>query len=74
MNEETVEKMLVIIDNLTVELLDHSADQWKLEDDRDSMLYRLAFNDGLLEMAIEIKERLKQFIPLKFEVNEDDKS
>ena len=74
MNEETVEKMLTMIDSLFVEQIGDSQDNWKVPEEKEQLIYTLAFNDGLLTMALRVKKELKNLLPKKFEEAEDDQS
>ena len=47
------------IDKLAFDVIASNQDNFKLDDDRDKLMYGLAFNDGVISMAIRLQTLLK---------------
>lgn len=47
------------IDKLAFDVIAGNQDNFKLDDDRDKLMYRLAFNDGVITMSIRLQTLLK---------------
>ena len=47
------------IDKLAFDVIASNQDNFKLDDDRDKLMYGLAFNDGVITMSIRLQTLLK---------------
>jgi hypothetical protein len=47
------------IDKLAFDVIARNQDNFKLDDDKDRLMYGLAFNDGVISMAIRLQTLLK---------------
>ena len=74
MSEKDIKEMITIVDTLTLEELMENAKKWEISEDRDALVYNLAFNDGLIGMANRLKAKLGELLPQKFEEAADDQS
>lgn len=76
MSLEEIENLLKrtgkTIDEVALDEIDDNSETWEIEDDKEKLIYTLAYNDGILALARRLKMRLKGQQPEKFEVDEDD--
>lgn len=65
MSEKNIKEMIRIVDTLELEELIKNAKDWKTSDDHETLVYILAFNDGLITMANRLKAKLEELLPQK---------
>ena len=73
MSENDIKEMITIVDTLALKELMKNAKDWKISEDHETLVYVLAFNDGLIRMANILKAKLEELLPQKFEEAADDR-
>ena len=48
------------IKTIAYKLLEETSEQWDIQDDRDALLYKLAYNDGVLAMSNALIKNIKE--------------
>lgn len=75
MSFEEIENLLKrtgkMIDEVALDEINDNSETWEIGDDKEKLIYTLAYNDGILEFARRLKMRLKGQQPEKFEVDDE---
>ena len=69
--ENLLKRIEKMIDEVALAEIDVNSETWEISEDKEKLIYTLAFNDGILEFARRLKERLKGKQPEKFKVEDE---
>ncbi len=75
MSFEEIENLLKrtgkMIDEVALDEINDNSEAWEIADDKEKLIYTLAYNDGILAFASKLKMRLKGQQPEKFKVEDE---
>lgn len=75
MSFEEIENLLKrtgkMIDEVALDEINDNSDTWEIGEDKEKLIYTLAYNDGILAFASRLKMRLKGQQPEKFMVEDE---